>query len=123
MKFARRSVLSLALSTAFLAAGAPHALAADKAKAPAAGYKISIHDLAGQTVDVEATFPVSKAQEILYIPVWTPGYYVKEDHKKNVVRIQAFDDAGRALTLTDAGANRWAVDTRGARKLVVRYAL
>jgi predicted metalloprotease with PDZ domain len=126
MKFARWSRILLAclvLSTAFGLVGGQRAFAGERGKAAAIIYKIQIKDLAGQTVDVEASFPVSKAREILYLPVWTPGYYVKEDHKKNVVRIQAYDDSGRELAITDAGPNRWAVDTRGSHKIVVRYGL
>lgn len=121
MKFLRRAVAAWAL-LAFSILACSGAVAAEGGRA-GVGYDIRIHDPAGQTVEVEARFPVGKAQEILYIPVWTPGYYVKEDHKKNVVRIAARDERGRTLALTDAGPNRWAVDTDGARGLVVRYAL
>jgi predicted metalloprotease with PDZ domain len=110
-------------SAALCSGGGQQALAGERGEAEAISYKIHIGDLAAQTVDVEASFPVSKAQETLYIPVWTPGYYVKEDYKKNVARIQAYDGGGRELPLTDAGANRWLVNTGGADKLVVRYVL
>jgi len=123
MKFARWQVLVLAsivLSTAFCLVAGQQAVAGERA---VIGYKIHIHDLAGQTVDVEASFPVSQPQEALYMPVWTPGYYVKEDYKKNVLRLQAYDDAGRELSVTDGGPNRWTVNTSGAKRLVVRYVL
>ena len=126
MKFARWSlclVASLVLSMTFSLASAQRAVAGERGKPAAIRYRIQVKDLVGQIVDVEARFPVSKAREILYIPVWTPGYYVKEDYKKNVVRIQAHDDSGRELAVTDAGANRWAVDTHGAHRIIVRYAL
>lgn len=115
MKLTRWPVVLLAL---FVSSAA---FAAEDGKV--ARYQIRIQDPASRTVDVEATLPVSKAQETLYIPVWTPGYYVKEDHKKNVVRIEASDDRGRPLAMTDAGANRWTVRPGGARKVVVRYSL
>lgn len=117
MTFARWSGLVLALLVSSAA------FDAEAGKALAVRYQIHIKDPASQTVEVEASLPVSKAQETLYIPVWTPGYYVKEDYKKNVLRIEAHDERGRALALTDAGANRWTVTTDGARRLVVRYAL
>lgn len=126
MKFTRWPRLLLALlvlSTACGLAGGQQAVAGERQKAAAIRYKIHIKDLVGQTVEVEASFPVTKAQETLYIPVWTPGYYVKEDYKKNVVQIQAHDGGGRVLAIADAGANRWTVDTRGADTLVVRYVL
>lgn len=126
MKFARRPMAILAffvLSTAGFWAGGQQAVAGERGKAAAVAYKIRIKDLAGQTVEVEATLPVSKAEETLYIPVWTPGYYVKEDYKRNVIRIQAHDERGRALAVSDAGANRWSVTTNGASRIVVRYGL
>jgi predicted metalloprotease with PDZ domain len=126
MKSARWSMALLAIfvfSAAFCSGGVQKALAGERGEAKAISYKIHIGDLMAQTLDVEASFPVSKAQETLYIPVWTPGYYVKEDYKKNVARIQAYDGGGRELPLTDAGANRWLVNTSGADKLVVRYVL
>lgn len=120
MKFVCRAVVAAVLLSPLLAS-AP-AIAAEGGRG-GVSYDIRITDPATQTVEIEARFPVSKAQEILYIPVWTPGYYVKEDFKKNVVRIQASDARGRALPVIDAGANRWTVDTNGARQLVVRYTL
>jgi len=123
MKPARRSVLLLALlvaSTALGAAGGRQAFAGERA---VIDYRIHIHDLAGQTVDVEASFPVNQPQATLYMPVWTPGYYVKEDYKKNVLRLQAYDDTGRQLAVTDGGPNRWTVNTGTSRRLVVRYVL
>jgi len=126
MKFARWQVLVLAsiiLSTASGLAVGQQALAGERRKAAAIAYRIHIKDLVSQTVEVEANLPVSQSQEILYMPVWTPGYYVKEDYKKNVVRIQAYDGRGRELAVTDAGANRWSVNTSGAGRLIVRYVL
>lgn len=97
--------------------------AGDAGKAAVVGYTIRVKDIAGQLLEVEARFPVSASQTTLYLPVWTPGYYVKEDYKKNVVGIQAHGDDGRALPISDAGANRWSVDTHGVDELVVRYVL
>lgn len=113
MKLAPVALLTLFVSSPGLAAEGGKAVS----------YQVRIQDPASQTVEIEATLPVSKAQETLYIPVWTPGYYVKEDYKKNIVRIAARDEKGKELTLTDAGANRWTVATGGARRIVVRYAL
>lgn len=126
MKSVRGSIHLLAilvLSMILGSAGGRWAVAGERVNSPRVTYKIRIGDPASQTVDVEARFPVSKARETLYIPVWTPGYYVKEDYKKSVVRIQAYDTGGRELAVTDAGANRWSVETRGANRLVVRYVL
>lgn len=119
MKFARLSVVLLALLVCFPA----FASEGRGGKAAVVTYKIRIDDPATQTVEVEASFPVKRAKEALYLPVWTPGYYVKEDYKKNVLRLEAHDENGDVLATTDAGPNRWSVDTGGAKRLVVRYAL
>lgn len=120
MKCVRRALVVSALLLPVFAASAVFAADGDRSRVR---YDIRIADPATQTVDVEARFPVSQAQATLYIPVWTPGYYVKEDFKKDVLGLTATDERGRALTVTDAGANRWTVDTGGARQLVVRYGL
>lgn len=86
-------------------------------------YAVSIDRGGDQQVEVTAIFPVDQASTILYMPIWTPGYYVREDHKANVVAIQAQDGAGRKLDVVDQGANRWSVRTGKARQLVVRYLL
>lgn len=86
-------------------------------------YAISVKDVEGQLAEVEARFPVTRARTVLYMPIWTPGYYVKEDYKANVVEIAAHDDAGRELAMDGSAVNRWVVDTSGAKELVVCYVL
>lgn len=86
-------------------------------------YAISVKDIEGQLAEVEARFPVVEARTVLYMPIWTPGYYVKEDYKANVVEIAAHDGSGRELAMDDPGGNRWVVDTSGAKELIVRYVL
>ena len=111
----------LAVSAALWAAGGGPAVAAEPGRA-AIRYRIQV-SVDDQALEVEASLPVRQAQAILYIPVWTPGYYVKEDYKKNVLGLRVQDEDGRALSVADAGANRWTVTTQGARRLIVRYRL
>jgi predicted metalloprotease with PDZ domain len=88
-------------------------------------YAISIEDTASRTATVEASFPPSRSADaatILYLPVWTPGYYVREQYKDDVLDLQAFDGAGRELAVEDAGPNRWRIADSGDG-LVVRYTL
>src|SRR5690606_24115989 len=99
---------------------ARHAGAADLVR-----YAISIEDTASRTATVEASFPPSRSADaatILYLPVWTPGYYVREQYKDDVLDLQAFDGAGRELAVEDAGPNRWRIADSGDG-LVVRYTL
>lgn len=90
---------------------------------PVVRYAISVADREGRTAEVEARFPVAGATTVLYMPTWTPGYYVREDYKADVTGFLARDGDGRALSVRDPGGNRWIVDTSGATELVVRYRL
>ena len=109
---------AMASNMAFAATAATAATATD-----AVHYAISINDAGHQQAQVEASFPVAGADTVLYLPTWTPGYYVREDYKANVVDLQARDGNGRVLAVRDPGGNRWQVDTSGATRLVVRYVL
>lgn len=91
--------------------------------APSVRYSISIEDIDAQLAAIEARFPVAGGRTTLYMPVWTPGYYVEEDYKKDVVELRAFDGEGRELPVEDPGGNRWLVDVPQAGELVVRYVL
>lgn len=118
------SILLFPLLLAAFAAPAAQAATRDAA----VDYAISVGDASAQVAQVEARFPVSAAgiaagEAILYLPVWTPGYYVREDYRKDVAALRAFDGSGRELAVEDAGANRWRVDGVGEGELVVRYAL
>ncbi len=119
MKYARLAALVLAV----LVCVPSLATAAGARATEGVAYRIAILDPATQTVEVEATFPVTTDLATLYAPVWTPGYYVREDYKKDVVALQVHDERGRALKTSDAGQNQWSIEARGARKLVVRYTL
>ena len=75
-------------------------------------YTISVDDTASRAAAVEAWFPASRAtgaETVLYLPVWTPGYYVRERYKDDVLGLEAFDASGRELAVEDAGDNRWRV--------------
>ena len=91
-------------------------------------YAISVRDVATRSADVEARFPasgeiVAGGEAVLYVPSWTPGYYVREEYKKNVIGLRAFDGQGRELEVEDAGASGWRVRGVAEGELVVRYTL
>mgnify|MGYP003937796877 CR=1 FL=1 len=89
----------------------------------AVAYTISIQDIVAQTAQVEVRFPAVSGSVVLYMPVWTPGYYVKENFKGKVLELHASDAAGKALAVADAGENRWRVDAPSSGGIVVRYVL
>lgn len=97
--------------------------AAAEAQPEVVRYAISDIDAERRTARIEAVFPVKGPETILYLPTWTPGYYVREDFKQDVVAIEAFDAQGHAVPLADAGANRWIAESAATRELTVRYTL
>ncbi|HVT82548.1 MAG TPA: hypothetical protein VHM90_18040 [Phycisphaerae bacterium] len=71
-------------------------------------YKFSIKDPASHLAHVEATVPADANQPlVLMMPLWTPGYYVKENYAAKVQNLSAAA-GGKPLTV-DHKANRWSV--------------
>lgn len=116
-KFALSALLSL-LAFPAMALGSP----ADTRVDPVS-YQLAVVDPASREVQVEVAFPAAGGEAILYLPVWTPGYYVKEDFKRDVVSIDARDRRGRELAVSDEGGNRWRVQAPGCDEVLVRYVL
>lgn len=111
------------VSLMFAARAAGIEVSAAGARQDAVRYVISVKDVERQLAEVEVRFPVADARTVLYMPVWTPGYYVKEDYKGSVSGFAARDGEGRELAVDGSGRNRWIVDTSGAKELVVHYVL
>jgi predicted metalloprotease with PDZ domain len=71
---------------------------------------------------IEATLPASgRASLELMMPTWSPGYYVVEDYAAKVKDVAAAAPDGRVLTIEKTRANRWTVQTGGAREVRLRY--
>ena len=122
----RHACLSILLLLCLLATACSDAdrnLGAEVPQPEAVRYAISGIDTHARTARIEAVFPVDGPETILYFPTWTPGYYVRENYKQDVLAIEAFDAQGRPIQLADAGANRWIAETAATRHLTVRYTL
>ncbi|HVL86984.1 MAG TPA: PDZ domain-containing protein [Candidatus Thermoplasmatota archaeon] len=58
---------------------------------------------------------------VLAMPVWAPGSYLVREFSRNVRELSASDSRGRALATRKVAKNRWAVQSKDAREVVVRY--
>jgi predicted metalloprotease with PDZ domain len=56
-------------------------------------------------------------------PVWTPGSYLVREFARHVEGFAAEDGAGRPLRVDRIDKHRFRVDSRGAERVVVRYAV
>lgn len=59
----------------------------------------------------------------LVFPVWTPGSYLVREFARHVEQLTAEDGAGRRLAVRRLDKHRFRVDSRGAARVEVRYAV
>jgi len=60
-------------------------------------------------------------QELLVMPVWTPGSYMIREFERNVQDFAAADSAGQPLKWEKTNKNTWRVLTNGAREWQATY--
>ena len=60
-------------------------------------------------------------QELLVMPVWTPGSYMIREFERNVQDFAAADSAGNPLKWEKTNKNTWRVATNGAREWQATY--
>jgi len=79
---------------------------------------------AEQFAEIEMQVPTAGRESVeLFMAVWSPGYYTREDYATRILRLSAHDPEGTLLPLAVVAPNRWRVETGGAAVVVVRYAL
>jgi predicted metalloprotease with PDZ domain len=87
-------------------------------------YTIRFLEPGAHYAGVEAVFPARGRDGLdLMMAVWSPGFYRTEDYASRIEELSARRPAGAALPLRRTRRNRWQVETRGAREVVVRYRL
>src|SRR4051812_32337958 len=59
----------------------------------------------------------------LTLPAWCPGSYLVRDYARFVRDLVVTDDSGARRVATKRDKSTWTVDARGARELIVRYAV
>src|SRR5687768_3290556 len=60
-------------------------------------------------------------EELLVMPVWTPGSYLVREFERNVQDFAATDAAGKSLNWEKINKNTWRVTTNGARDWRATY--
>lgn len=74
--------------------------------------------------EVEAHIPTGGKPSLdLMLPVWSPGYYAKQDYARNVQALTATSSRGGALAVDKPTPNHWVVATNGAAEVVLKYKL
>jgi predicted metalloprotease with PDZ domain len=116
--FLLASIACLPMTSEAQTAGA--ATGANAAAADPITYTLRFADAPRHYVDVEASFPAVGQKRIeLMMAVWTPGSYLVREYARHVVGVEVVQPSGAAAIKTRK--NRWAVDTGGAARVVVRY--
>lgn len=86
-------------------------------------YELSIRDAEQHLAEVTADFPTHGRDTLeLFLPVWSPGFYRKQDHGACVVDFAA-SALGQALAVERPAKNRWHVTTKGAEVVRATYTL
>ena len=84
-------------------------------------YTLSFSNPNGHLIDVEARFEGGLGrQEVVNMPVWTPGSYLIREYAKNIETLSAFDDAGQPIVYERLDKASWRVDNAG-KPFRVRY--
>ncbi|MGU7783835.1 M61 family metallopeptidase [Burkholderia sp. PU8-34] len=84
-------------------------------------YSIAPKDLAAHLFEVSVTVadPDPEGQRFA-LPVWIPGSYLVREFARNIVTLQAFNDAGRKVRIAKTDKHTWqAAPVKGA--LTLRY--
>ncbi len=61
------------------------------------------------------------SEDVLVMPVWTPGSYLIREFERHVQNFSAVDASGRALSWEKINKNSWRIKTDNARDIHVKY--
>src|SRR5262245_17761082 len=86
-------------------------------------YAVRLDAPARPTAAIELTVPVRGDSVELALPAWSPGSYLIRDYARFVRDLDARDGDGEPRRVKKLDKSRWRVEARGARELVVRYAV
>lgn len=123
----RRHFLILGLALLTVVAG-PSATAQNKQQelAPDIAFTVSMPKPHTHMLDVEvriryhAAEPAAKEQ-VLVMPVWTPGSYLIREFERHVQDFAASDASGRSLKWEKVNKNSWRIATNGSRDWRASY--
>lgn len=116
----RRSVAAAAIAAVAVAV---QLLAAQPSELAPLRYTIRFPDPASKTFTIDLVVPTESRETVdLMMPVWSPGFYGRQNYADRVTEFSAGAD-GSALQVTKTRPNRWTVDTRGAASFTFSYTL
>jgi predicted metalloprotease with PDZ domain len=96
---------------------------AAKTVPPAIGFTIRMSKPWTHRLEVEMSIDWASlpATAEVVMPVWTPGSYLVREYARHVEDFSAETAAGEKLQWGKSNKNTWAVETGGAKKILVRY--
>lgn len=97
--------------------------AAQKAPPPEVSFTVSMPKPWTHLLEVEMSVAWEQMPDKtdLKMPVWTPGSYLVREFSRHVQEFSATDATGNALSWTKTSKNTWQVDTKGQKRVSVRY--
>ena len=115
------SALRVAMLTILTAACTPAIIAQpekSQAAAPQIAFTVSMPKPHTHMLEVEVRIKrrpgvPAPAEELLVMPVWTPGSYLVREFERHVQDFAATDAAGQALQWEKVNKNSWRVVTKG----------
>jgi len=70
---------------------------------------------------ITETGATAVSENVLVMPVWTPGSYLIREFERHVQNFTAVDASGRALSWEKINKNSWRIKTNNAREIRVKY--
>jgi predicted metalloprotease with PDZ domain len=86
-------------------------------------YRVRLPDPRTQLLAVELEAAGVEGAAVLAMASWTPGSYLMREYARSVVRVEATDGAGRALSVERVDKNRWRVEAPGDGALRARWVM
>jgi predicted metalloprotease with PDZ domain len=71
--------------------------------------------------EVEMRLDGAKGNEVVALPVWTPGSYLVREYARNVQDVSAASEDGSMLTIKKQDKNHWLVSGKRGQDIIVRY--
>src|SRR5690349_9154012 len=104
---------------------APTAFASAQDGATNISFTVSMSKPHTHLLEVEMRITESGAttvsEDVLVMPVWTPGSYLIREFERHVQNFSAVDASGRALPWEKIKKNSWRIETNNTRDIRVKY--
>ncbi|MES2837601.1 MAG: PDZ domain-containing protein [Bacteroidota bacterium] len=84
-------------------------------------YRFFYSNPATKYIDIEFLVAVSTEIITVKLPAWRPGRYELGNFAKNIQKWQAFNEKGDVLSFEKTNKDTWAVNTKNAKQLIIKY--